>query len=77
MLDDLVPALECQYSICHAFFFTVNNSPKIIVIGAGISGLTAARQLQSFGFNVTMIEARVDIIIVFFSLILKGNKKSG
>mgnify|MGYP002803835585 FL=1 len=36
----------------------ITNSPKILVIGAGIAGLTAARQLQSFGFNVTMIESR-------------------
>jgi monoamine oxidase len=43
------------------YFFSVlvTNSPKILVIGAGIAGLTASRQLQSFGFNVTMIEARV------------------
>lgn len=32
---------------------------KIVVIGAGIAGLMAARQLREFGFEVVIYEARV------------------
>ena len=33
---------------------------RVIVIGAGIAGLAAARQLQYAGMDVTIIEARVN-----------------
>ncbi len=35
-----------------------NRFVDVIVIGAGVAGLTAARQLESEGFEVLILEAR-------------------
>ncbi len=41
------------------------DKPRIIVIGAGIAGIIAARQLQYFGFETIVLEGRVRIFCFF------------
>ncbi|CAA3018123.1 FLOWERING LOCUS D [Olea europaea subsp. europaea] len=49
------------------------SKPSVIVIGAGLSGLAAARQLMTFGFKVTVLEGRKRAGGRVYSKKLEGN----
>lgn len=58
-------AVTCHGDFSVKFFYLYLESKKlkVVVIGAGMAGLAAARQLQSFGVSVVVIEARVCNIV--------------
>ena len=52
--------------------YAVNKNPlKVLVIGAGVAGLTAAKQLQSFGSEAIVLEARVRLLSIGMSIFRK------
>ncbi len=42
----------------NAFNINLNSKPRVVVIGAGFAGLSAAYRLAAKGFDVTVLEAR-------------------
>ena len=45
------------------YVFTGKMPFKVLVLGAGMAGLVAARQLQFFGLDVTVLEPRVSTLL--------------
>ncbi|GMT28265.1 hypothetical protein PFISCL1PPCAC_19562, partial [Pristionchus fissidentatus] len=56
--------LERYGYINYGLFHKISAAPphtrkKIVIVGAGVSGLAAARQLKQFGFDVVIVEGRL------------------
>ena len=53
--SSLIPAWKTAFTQVSSCYMD-RSHPDVIVVGAGISGITAARKLQSYGHVVTVIE---------------------
>lgn len=61
---------QCMHMVkcfnCGCVHLFVGKMPfKVLVLGAGMAGLVAARQLQFFGLDVTVLEPRVSILLCY------------
>ncbi len=56
-----------------ASLFAQNQNPKVVVIGAGIAGLTTAHRLQQAGMNVNLYEARSRVGGRIFTVSIGGH----
>jgi monoamine oxidase len=73
VLDEHLPVLEAAYSYLNRYgvinvgVYARKREParkegeRIVVIGAGWAGLTVARQLRSFGYDVVVLEGRDEV----------------
>ncbi|MCG6913900.1 protoporphyrinogen oxidase [bacterium BMS3Abin03] len=48
----------CRFKVYNQLFLYMSSDKKVVVIGAGISGLTSAYLLSKEGFNVTVLEEK-------------------
>ncbi len=75
----LSPLIVLKMFYVMAIFFTTtsifaeNKSPKVIVIGAGLAGLTTAYRLQQKGIDVDVYEARNRVGGRIFTVYVNGN----
>lgn len=71
----MINSLFCiiAFAVAISFYFPSTSPKKVVVIGAGLSGLTTAYRLKQHGFDVEVYEARQRVGGRVFSAELDGH----